>query len=286
MNQQKTITRSVSSVIAFAATVATLASEVPDASLKPAITQDEFSVEVLPVDLERRDVVQEGMDIWIGDFAHGNSDHSHEIEITAEMLGAATFDEYGKPLATHPMMLYDILPFKWLAAWELPLMVLLPETDQDQTLRDVDFEFLLTKFNIEVLVNEKYGFDLPDHSNLTIELSNEVRRSNIHINMALHDHSRAYYISNPRYVLRGIRDELRHFEVHTRDKGTQKPNMPFIQMDGFEFNPDTVNDMRVTGIPVAYHFNVGQTRVESGFQWGVQSEVMPLRYPQRPFLLP
>ena len=286
MNQQKMITRSVASAIAFAATVATLASEVPEASLKRAITQDEFSVEVLPIDLERRDVVQEGMDFWIGDFAHGNSDHSHEIAITAEMLGGATFDEYGKPIATHPMMLYDILPFKWLAAWELPLMVLLPETDQDQTLRDVDFEFLLAKFNIEVLVDEKYGFNLPDHSNLTIELSNGVRRSNIHINMTLDDQRRNYFIGNPQYVLRGIRDELRHFEVGTRHKVTQKPNMSFIQMDGFEFNADTVNDMRVTGIPVAYNFNVGQTRVESGFQWGGQSEAMPLRYPQRPFLLP
>ncbi len=286
MNQQKMITRSVSSVIAFAATAATLASEVPDASLKRAIAQDEFNVEVLQVDLETRNVVQEGLDFWIGDLAHGNSDDLHEVEITPEMLGGISFTEYGKPISTHPMMFYDILPFKWSAVWKLPLMVLLPEMDRDLSLLDVDFAFLLTKFNVEVLVDDRYGIDLPDSTNLTIELSNDVRRSYIHINMMLDDRAQSYFISNPRYVVRGIRDELRHFELDTRDEVTQKPNMAFIQMDGFEFNPDTVNDMRITGIPVAYNLNVGQTRVESGFQWGGQLEAMPLRYPQRPFLQP
>ncbi len=286
MNQRKMIIPSIASAFAFTASAAISASGVPEASGKRAFTQDEFSVEVLPVDLESRNVVQEGLEFWNGDLALGSSDDLQEVEITPEMLGGVSFTEYGKPITTHPKMFYDVLPFRWLAAWELPLMVLLPETDQNQTLRDVDFEFLLRKFNIAVLVDEKYGFNLPDHSNLTIELSDEDRRSNVQINMTLDDHSRSYFISNPQYVLSGIRDELRHFEVDNRQKITQKPNMTFIQMDGFEFDPDTVNDMRVTGIPVAYNFNVGQTRVESGFQWGGQLEAMPLRYPQRPFLQP
>lgn len=268
MNQRKMIIPSIASAIAFTTSVAISASEVPEASGKRAFTQDEFSVEVLPVDLETRNVVQEGLDFWIGDLAHGNSDDLHEVEITPEMLGGVSFAAYGKPISTHPEMFYDVLPFKWLAAWELPLMVLLSEMDRNQTLRDVDFEFLLTKFNIEVLVDEKYGFNLPNQSNLTIELSNEDRRSNVHINMTLDDHGRIYFINDPQYVLLGLRDELRHFKVDTRDEVTQKPNMAFIQMDGFEFNPHTVNDMRVTGIPVAYNFNVGQMRVDSGFQWG------------------
>lgn len=223
------------------------------------------------------DLVQQGQEFWLNG---GLGD------LTTEMLGGRDLSELKWGVSTHPTMFYDILPFKWQAVTELPLLNVLPEFEDYTSPAQIRLEDISRKFNIEVIVPDRYEYQLPNDALLVVELVARTSTYKIEVRMGLDYVESSYFIKEPRDLVHELLRYLQKLQHVTVAGVNNRPEFIVREFRGFKFNDESVKQMRFTGIPVAYNIKIGSVMVDSGFQWGGQPEAMPLRYPQIPILTP
>ena len=217
-----------------------------------------------------------GHQFWHVDFASGNA------TFTAEVLDGASPNEIPSSFPTHPLMVYDLIPFKWDLITDIPVLNLLHEFPRYAGAGEVKFEDLVHSFNIQVNVPSKYEYSYPNNVTLVLGLTTTTEALEMLVPMDLRHSTGSYFVSDPQQLVYRLSIELRELSEGT--SGQSRPQMSLLELRGFTFNDETLHDFQILGVPVSHNIRFGNTSVKFGFQWAGQPESLPLRYPQVPFL--
>ncbi len=187
-------------------------------------------------------------------------------------------------LATHPLMMYDVLGVRYEPVYDLPLstfhevltaksaqraeaggIIRASESGIDHYANADDV--LMQKFNIQ-LISHPYEIRYPPTATLFVDMSKRGANVLLQLPMDLRE-GNTYYLSDPNSATRQIRKA-------TETLG-QFPTMALSRLAGFEFNESTIENTKPLGVSLTYNIRFGTVRVDTGFQWAGRPNSIPFR---------
>lgn len=187
-------------------------------------------------------------------------------------------------MATHPLMMYDVLGVRYRPVFDLPLsafhdalvaetarmgesggIIRVAKTGIDEYANAEDA--LIRNFNIQ-LMSHPYEIRHPPTATLFVDLSKRGSNRLLQWEMDVREGS-TYYLPEPRSATRQLREAAAALG--------QFPTMTLPRLAGFEFNESTIEDMMPLGVPLTYNIRFGSVRVDTGFQWAGRPVSIPFR---------